>query len=90
METLPVSVCQAFIDSLNHRLSTGFRTHFPTYSIPQDRSATHQCTVLQQMLLQAALRAESKYNNIRAIASEASGFGGGQAFLLRSVPVRPR
>jgi hypothetical protein len=31
-------------------------------------------------MLQAALRAESEYNNIRAIASEASGFGSGQAF----------
>jgi hypothetical protein len=79
METLPVSVCQAFIDGLDHHLSAGFRTHFPTYSIPQDRSTTHQRTVLQQML-QAALRAKSKYNNIRAIALEASGFGSGQAF----------
>jgi hypothetical protein len=38
----------------------------------------HQRTVLQEML-QAALRAEMEYNNIRAIASKASGFGG-QAF----------
>ncbi len=79
METLPVSVCQAFIDGLDQRLSAGFQTHFPNYSIPQDRSATHQRTVLQEML-QAALRAETEYNNIRAIALEASGFGSGQTF----------
>ncbi len=79
METLPVSVCQAFIDGLDQHLSAGFRTHFPTYSIPQDCSAIHQRTVLQEML-QAALRAKSEYNNIRAIASEASGFGSGQTF----------
>ncbi len=36
METLPVSVCQAFIDGIDQRLSAGFRTHFPNYSIPQD------------------------------------------------------
>jgi hypothetical protein len=59
METLPVSVCQAFINSLDHRLSAGFHTHFPNYSISQDRSATHQRTVLQEML-QAALRAKNR------------------------------
>jgi hypothetical protein len=79
METLPVSVCQAFIDGLDQRLSAGFRTHFPNYSIPQDCSATHQRTVLQEML-QAALGAKTEYNNIRAIVSEASGFGSGQTF----------
>jgi hypothetical protein len=79
METLPVSICQAFIDSLDQRLSAGFCTHFPNYSISQDCSATHQRTVLQEML-QAALRAETEYNNIRAIASEASGLGSGQTF----------
>ncbi len=82
METLPVRICQAFIDGLDHRLSAGLCTHFPTYSIPQDRSATHQRTVLQQML-QAALCAKSVYNNIRAIALEASGFGSGQAFFAQ-------
>ncbi len=54
MEVLPVSICQAFIDGLDHRLSAGFRTHFPDYSKSQDRTATHQQTVLQVML-QAAL-----------------------------------
>jgi hypothetical protein len=33
IETLPVSVCQAFINGLNQCLSAGFRTHFPNYSI---------------------------------------------------------
>jgi hypothetical protein len=79
METLPVSICQAFIDGLNHCFSAGFCTHFPNYSISQDCSATRQRTVLQEML-QAALRAKTEYNNIRAIASDASGFGSGQAF----------
>jgi hypothetical protein len=78
MEVLPVSVCQAFIDGLDHCLLAGFCTHFSDYSKSQDRTATHQRTVLQEML-QAALRAKTEYNNIRAIASEASGFGG-QAF----------
>jgi hypothetical protein len=35
----------------------------------------HQRKVLQEMLL-TALHAKTEYNNIRAIASEASGFGG--------------
>jgi hypothetical protein len=78
MEVLPVSVCQAFIDGFDHRLLAGFCTHFPDYSKSQNHAATHQRTVLQDML-QAALRAETEYINIRAIASEASGFGG-QAF----------
>jgi hypothetical protein len=78
MEVLPVSVCQAFIDSLDDRLMPGFCTHFPNYSNSQDRAATHQRTVLQKML-QAALHAKTEYNNIRAIASETSGLGG-QAF----------
>ncbi len=55
-EVLPVSVCQAFIDGLDHRLTAGFHTHFPDYSKSQDRAATHQRKVLQEML-QAALRA---------------------------------
>ncbi len=59
MEVLPVSVCQAFIDGLDDRLMPGFCTHFPNYSNSQDRAATHQRTVLQEML-QAALRAETE------------------------------
>jgi hypothetical protein len=63
---------------LDHRLTAGFRTHFPDYSKSQDRTAMHQRKVLQEML-QAALRAKTEYNNIKAIALEASGFSG-QAF----------
>jgi hypothetical protein len=77
-EVLPVSVCQAFIEGLDHRLKASFRTHFPNYSKSQDCAATHQRKVIQEML-QATLRAKMEYNNIRAIASEASDFGG-QAF----------
>jgi hypothetical protein len=78
MEVLPVSICQAFIDGLDNCLMSGFCTHFPNYSNSQDCVATHQKTVLQEML-QAALRDETEYNNIKAITSEASGLGG-QAF----------
>jgi hypothetical protein len=78
MEVLPVSICQAFINGLDDYLMPGFCTHFTNYSNSQDRAATHHRTVLQEML-QAALRANTEYNNIRAIASEASGLGG-QAF----------
>ncbi len=74
-KVLPVSVRQAFNDGLDHYLKAGFRTHFPDYSKSQDCAATHQRKVFQEML-QAALRAETEYNNIRAIALEASGFGG--------------
>jgi hypothetical protein len=77
-ETLPVSICQAFINGLNSRLSPGFQTHFPDYSKSQYRNAIHQQKVLEEMH-QAALRAKSEYNNIRAIASKLNGFGG-QAF----------
>jgi hypothetical protein len=76
-EVLPVSVCQVFMDGLDSRLLAGFRTHFPNYSQSQDRTATHQRKVLQDML-QAAIRAETEYTNIRTIASEA--LGAGQAF----------
>ena len=78
IEVLPVSVCQAFINGLDNCLMPSFWTHFPNYSNSQVHAATHQRTVLQEML-QAALRDETEYNNIRAIASEASGLGG-QAF----------
>jgi hypothetical protein len=75
MEVLLVSVCQDFIDGLDHCLLAGFGTHFPDYSKSQDRATMHQRTVLQEML-QAALHAKTEYNNIRAIVSEASGVGG--------------
>ena len=78
MEVLPVSVCQAFIDGLDNRLLPSFCTHFPNYSNLQDRAATHQRSILQEML-QATLHNKTEYNNIRAIASEASGLGS-QAF----------
>ena len=76
-EVLPVSICQVFMDGLDSRLLAGFRTHFPNYSQSQERTATHQRKVLQDML-QAAIRAETEYTNIRTIASEA--LGAGQAF----------
>ncbi len=76
-EIRPVSICQVFMDGLDSRLLAGFRTHFPNYSQSQDRTATHQRKVLQDML-QAAIRAETEYTNIRTIASEA--LGAGQAF----------
>jgi hypothetical protein len=74
-EVLPVSVCQAFINGLDHCLTASFRTHFPDYSKSQDCAAMHQRKVLQEML-QAVLRAKMEYNNIKAIALEASGFSG--------------
>jgi hypothetical protein len=77
-EVLPVSICQAFINGLDHRLMAGFRTHFPDYIKSQDRAATHKRKILQEML-QAAQWAEMEYKYIKAIALEASGFGG-QAF----------
>jgi hypothetical protein len=77
-ETLPVSICQGFIDGLNSCLTAGFRTHFPDYSKSQDCNAIHQCKVLEEMH-QAALHTESEYKNIRAIASKVNSFGG-QAF----------
>ncbi len=63
---------------LDSRLITGFRTYFLDYSKLQERTATRQCKVLQAML-QAALCAETEFNNIKTIASEVYG-GGGQAF----------
>jgi hypothetical protein len=41
-EVQPVSVCHAFIDVLDHRLTAGFPTHFPNYSKSQDCATTHQ------------------------------------------------
>ncbi len=65
------------MDGLDSRLLASFRNHFPNYSQSQERTATHQRKVLQEML-QAAIRAETEYINIRTIASEA--IGAGQAF----------
>jgi hypothetical protein len=39
-ENLPVSVCQAFIDGLDHCLTAGFSTYFSDYSKSQDCAAT--------------------------------------------------
>jgi len=69
-EVLPISICKVFMDGLDSRLLAGFRTHFPKYSQSQERTATHQRKVLQDML-QAAIRAETEYINIRTIAIEA-------------------
>jgi hypothetical protein len=66
------------MDGLDSCLLTGFCTYFLDYSKLQERNATHQHKVLQAML-QAALCAETEFNNIRTIASEVYG-GGGQAF----------
>jgi hypothetical protein len=68
-----------FIDGLDSRIINGFRTHFPDYSTSQALAATHQHNTLEEMM-QAAAKAESEYNNIRAIASEAVGCAPGQAF----------
>jgi hypothetical protein len=76
-EVLPISICQAFIDGLDPRLLMGFCTHFPDYRKSQECTATHQHKVLQEML-QAAICAETDYNNIRTIANKAMGMG--QAF----------
>ena len=65
------------MDGLDSRLLAGFRTHFPNYSQSQERTATHQRKVLQDML-QAAIRVEREYTNIRTIASAA--LGAGQSF----------
>ena len=78
-DPLPISICQIFIDGLDSRLIKGFRTHFPNYSTSQALAATHQRNTLEQMM-QAAVKAESEYDNIRAIASEAVGGTPGQAF----------
>ncbi len=69
-----MSICQAFMDGLDPCLLAGFYTHFLDYSKSQECTATHQHKVLQDML-QAAIRAETEYNNIRTIASEAIGAG---------------
>jgi hypothetical protein len=53
-EVLPVSICQAFMVGLDPRLLAGFHTHFPKYSKLQERTATHQRKILQDML-QAAI-----------------------------------
>ena len=68
------------MDGLDSRLLAGFCTHFPNYSQLQERMATHQRKVLQDML-QAAIRAETEYTNIGTIASEA--LGAGQAFSVQ-------
>ncbi len=81
-EILPVSVCQAFIDGLDSRLTASFCTHFPYYSKSQDCAATDQCKALQEML-QAALHTEMEYDNIQAIASKVKSFGS-QAFLAKA------
>jgi hypothetical protein len=66
------------MNDLDSCLLAGFCTYFPDYSKLQERTATHQHKVLQARL-QAALCAETEFNNIRTIASEVYG-GGGQAF----------
>ncbi len=74
---LPISVCQAFMDGLDSCLLAGFCTYFLDYSKSQERTTNHQQKVLQAML-QTALCAETKFNNIRTIANEVYG-GGGQS-----------
>ncbi len=66
------------MDGLDSCLLAGFQTYFLDYSKLQEPTATHQHKVLQAML-QATLRAETEFNNIRTIASEVYD-GGGQAF----------
>ncbi len=78
-DPLPISICQIFIDGLDTHLINGFCTHFPDFSTSQSLAATHQRNTLEQMM-QAAVKAESQYNNVRAIAIETVGGALGQAF----------
>jgi hypothetical protein len=66
-EVLPISNCQAFMDSLNPCLIAVFGTHFPNYSKSQERTATHQHKVLHEML-QPAFHAKMEYNNISVMS----------------------
>jgi hypothetical protein len=78
-DLLPISICQIFIDGLDTHLIKRFCTHFPNYSTSQSLAAIHQRNTLEQMM-QAAVKAESQYNSVRAIAIEAVGGAPGQAF----------
>ncbi len=78
-DLLPISICQIFVDGLDTHLIKGFCTHFPDYCTSQSLAATHQRNTLEQMM-QAAVKAESQYDNVRAIAIEAVGRAPGQAF----------
>ncbi len=40
-DSLPISICQIFIDGLDSRLVKGFRTHLPQYIASQALAATH-------------------------------------------------
>ncbi len=81
-DPLPISICQIFIDGLDSCLIKGFRTHFPNYSTSQadSGSCSHLSAHTLEVMMQAAVKAESEYDNIRAIASEAVGRTPGQAF----------
>ncbi len=79
-DPLPISICQIFIDGLNTPLIKGFRTHFPDYSTSQSLAPTHQRNDTLEQMMQAAVKAESQYNNVRVIAIEAVGGALGQAF----------
>jgi hypothetical protein len=78
-DPLLISICQIFTDGLDSHLIKGFRTHSPNYSTSQALAATHQHNTLEQMM-QAAVKAESENDSIRATASEAVGGTPGQAF----------
>jgi hypothetical protein len=78
-DPLPVSICQVFIDGLDSWLIAGFYSHFPNHSVLQALTATHQRKTLEAMM-QAAVKAETEYTNIRTIASKAMGRTPGQAF----------
>jgi hypothetical protein len=80
-DVLLVSVCQAFMDSLDSCLIAGFRTHFLDYSKLQECTATYQHKVLHEML-QAAICAKMEYNNIKTVARKAIG-SGCQAFPIQ-------
>jgi hypothetical protein len=60
-------------------LIAGFCSHFPNYSVLQALATTHQRKALEAMM-QAAVKANTEYTNIRTIASKAMGGTPGQAF----------
>jgi hypothetical protein len=63
------------MDGLDSRLLAGFRTHFPNYSQLQERTATHQRKILQDMLQAAIVQKRSTPTS-------------GQLLVRLSVPVK--
>ena len=78
--TYPVSICDVFIQKLDHRITSSFRKNYPAHATTHRLDATYQRQQLS-IILSAAQSAENEVRQVQDIAR--SLVGQGQGFFMQ-------